>query len=52
VPLKSSDFSWARGGAYAPKVIERDGRFFFYAPAAATAVRCASTICTTTLTAR
>ncbi len=32
VPLKSSDFSWARGGAYAPKVIERDGRFFFYAP--------------------
>jgi beta-xylosidase len=32
VPLKSSDFSWARGGAYAPKVIERDRRFFFYAP--------------------
>lgn len=32
VPLRSSDFAWARGGAYAPKVIERDGRFYFYAP--------------------
>lgn len=32
VPLRSSDFAWARGGAYAPKVVERDGRFFFYAP--------------------
>jgi beta-xylosidase len=32
VPLRSSDFTWSRGGAYAPKVIERDGRFFFYAP--------------------
>src|SRR5688572_3602852 len=31
-PLKSTDFSWAKGGAYAPKVIERNGRFFFYAP--------------------
>jgi beta-xylosidase len=32
VPLKSADFSWAKGGAYAPKVIERDGKFYFYAP--------------------
>jgi beta-xylosidase len=31
-PLKSTDFSWAKGGAYAPKVIERDGKFYFYAP--------------------
>lgn len=32
VPLRASDFTWAIGGAYAPKVIERDGRFYFYAP--------------------
>jgi beta-xylosidase len=32
VPLRARDFSWSRGGAYAPKVIERDGRFYFYAP--------------------
>lgn len=32
VPLKSAEFSWAKGGAYAPKVIERDGKFYFYAP--------------------
>lgn len=32
VPLKSKDFSWAKGDAYASKVIERDGKFFWYAP--------------------
>jgi beta-xylosidase len=32
VPLKSVDFSWSKGGAYAPKVIERNGKFYFYAP--------------------
>jgi beta-xylosidase len=32
VPLRSADFAWASGGAYAPKVVERDGRFYFYAP--------------------
>lgn len=31
-PLKSSDFSWSKGDAYASKVIERDGKFFWYAP--------------------
>ena len=32
IPLTGRDFSWATGGAYAPKVIARDGRFYFYAP--------------------
>jgi beta-xylosidase len=32
VPLRSSDFAWARGGAYAPKVIEHAGLFYFFAP--------------------
>jgi beta-xylosidase len=32
VPLKSVDFSWSKGGAYASKVIERNGKFYFYAP--------------------
>jgi beta-xylosidase len=32
IPLKSAAFSWSRGGAYAPKVIERNGKFYFYAP--------------------
>lgn len=32
VPLRATDFSWASGGAYAPKVVERGGRFYFYAP--------------------
>ncbi|RJP52953.1 MAG: glycoside hydrolase [Anaerolineaceae bacterium] len=32
VPLKSADFNWAKDGAYAPKVLERDGKFYFYAP--------------------
>lgn len=33
VPLKSADFAWSKeGGAYASKVIERDGKFFWYAP--------------------
>jgi hypothetical protein len=32
IPLAGKDFSWAKGGAYAPKVIERKGRFYFYAP--------------------
>lgn len=31
-PLKSNDFSWSKGDAYASKVIERDGKFFWYAP--------------------
>ena len=32
VSLKGTDFSWASGGAYAPKVVERGRRFYFYAP--------------------
>lgn len=32
VPLKYSDFDWAKGKAYASKIIERDGKFFWYAP--------------------
>jgi hypothetical protein len=32
IPLAGKDFTWASGGAYAPKVIERHGRFYFYAP--------------------
>jgi beta-xylosidase len=31
-PLKATDFTWAKGDAYAAKVIERDGVFYFYAP--------------------
>ena len=31
-PLKAADFTWAKdGGAYASKVIFRDGRFYWYA---------------------
>lgn len=29
-PLAYSDFSWARGDAWAAHVIERDGKFYFY----------------------
>lgn len=29
-PLKATDFSWAKGDAYASKVIERNGRFYWY----------------------
>lgn len=32
VPLKTDDFAWSVGGAYAAKVIERAGKFYFYAP--------------------
>ena len=32
VPLAGKNFTWAKGGAYAPKVIERHGKFYFYAP--------------------
>lgn len=32
IPLKARDFSWAKGDAYAAKVIERNGKFYFYAP--------------------
>jgi beta-xylosidase len=31
VPLKAADFTWAKGDAFASKVIERDGKFFWYA---------------------
>ncbi len=30
VPLKPSDFSWAKGDAWAAEVIERDGKFYWY----------------------
>ena len=30
-PLSARDFAWASGDAWASQVIERDGRFFFYA---------------------
>lgn len=30
VPLKAKDFTWAKGGAYASKVIERNGKFYWY----------------------
>jgi len=31
VPFKAKDFSWSRGDAYASKLIERNGKFYFYA---------------------
>lgn len=31
-PLKPTDFSWAKGAAWASQVIERDGKFYWYAP--------------------
>lgn len=30
VPLKPSDFSWAKGDAWAAEVIEKDGKFYWY----------------------
>lgn len=30
VPLKTSDFSWASGDAWASEVIEKDGKFYWY----------------------
>ncbi|WP_228850773.1 glycoside hydrolase family 43 protein [Aegicerativicinus sediminis] len=30
VPLKPSDFAWAKGDAWAAQVIERDGKFYWY----------------------
>jgi len=30
VPLKATDFKWAKGDAYASKVVERDGIFYWY----------------------
>ncbi|HUP14392.1 MAG TPA: glycoside hydrolase family 43 protein, partial [Niastella sp.] len=30
VPLKATDFAWAKGGAYASQVIERNGLFYWY----------------------
>lgn len=30
VPLKASDFTWAKGEAWASQVIERDGTFYWY----------------------
>jgi Glycosyl hydrolases family 43. len=30
VPLKPTDFSWAKGDAWASQVIERDGKFYWY----------------------
>ena len=30
-PLKASDFNWAKGDAYASKVIEKDNQFYWYA---------------------
>ncbi|MGY5355678.1 glycoside hydrolase family 43 protein [Wenyingzhuangia sp. IMCC45467] len=31
VPLKPTDFKWAKGSAWASQVIEKDGKFYFYA---------------------
>lgn len=31
-PLKPTDFSWSTGAAWASQVIERDGKFYWYAP--------------------
>lgn len=31
-PLAYTDFSWARGDAWAGQVIERDGKFYYYVP--------------------
>jgi len=30
IPLKASDFSWAKGDAWASQVIERGGKFYWY----------------------
>lgn len=30
VPLKATDFAWAKGEAWASQVIERDGKFYWY----------------------
>jgi len=30
IPLSTSDFSWAKGDAWASQVIERNGRFYWY----------------------
>ena len=30
VPLKASDFTWAKGDAWASQVIERNGKFYWY----------------------
>ena len=30
VPLKVSDFKWAKGDAWASQVIERNGKFYWY----------------------
>jgi beta-xylosidase len=30
VPLKTSDFAWAKGDAWASQVIERNGKFYWY----------------------
>ena len=32
VILKYSDFEWAKGDAWAPQCIERDGKFYMYVP--------------------
>lgn len=32
VPLRPTDFAWATGDAYASKVVEHGGRFYWYAP--------------------
>lgn len=31
-PWRATDFKWAKGDAYAAKVIEQNGKFYFYAP--------------------
>lgn len=31
VPMKTTDFAWAKGSAWASQVIERDGKFYWYA---------------------
>lgn len=31
VPLKPTDFAWAKGSAWASDVIKRDGKYYFYA---------------------
>lgn len=38
-PMSAKDFSWAKGDAYAAKVIERSGKFYFYAPVSPAAMK-------------
>lgn len=37
--FKATDFHWAKGSAYAAKIIERNGKFYFYAPVSPTVLK-------------